>query len=59
VVYAGKCGDDAPAGKYAHDCALVRTGDRRVILVVMTRDSGGFETVARTGAALYAALGGG
>ena len=23
----------------------------------MTRDSGGFETVARTGAALYAALG--
>jgi len=59
VVYAGKCGDDAPAGKYAHDCALVRTGDRRVILVVMTRDSGGSETVARTGAALYAALGGG
>jgi beta-lactamase class A len=57
AVYAGKCGDDAPAGKYAHDCALVRAGDRRMILVVMTRDSGGFETVARTGAALYAALG--
>ena len=27
--YAGKCGDDSPAGRYAHDCALVRTGDRR------------------------------
>lgn len=55
--YAGKCGDDSPAGRYAHDCALVRAGDRRTVLVVMTRDSGGFETVARTGAALYAALG--
>jgi beta-lactamase class A len=55
--YAGKCGDDSPAGRYAHDCALVRAGERRVVLVVMTRDSGGFETVARTGAALYAALG--
>ncbi len=59
AVYAGKCGDDAPIGRFAHDCALVRAGDRRVVLVVMTRDSGGFETVARTGAALYAALGGG
>jgi hypothetical protein len=59
TVYAGKCGDDSPAGRYAHDCALVRSGDRRVVLVVMTHDSGGFETVARTGAALYAALGGG
>lgn len=57
AVYAGKCGDDSPAGRFAHDCALVRSGDRRVVLVVMTRDSGGFETVARTGAALYAALG--
>ncbi len=57
AVYAGKCGDDSPVGRYAHDCALVRTGDRRAVLVVMTRDSGGFETVARTGAALYAALG--
>ncbi len=56
--YAGKCGDDSPADRYAHDCALVRIGDRRAVLVVMTRDSGGFETVARTGAALYAALGG-
>jgi beta-lactamase class A len=55
--YAGKCGGDSPVGRFAHDCALVTTGDRRVVLVVMTRDSGGFETVARTGAALYAALG--
>jgi beta-lactamase class A len=55
--YAGKCGDDWPVGRYAHDCALVTTGDRRAVLVVMTRDSGGFETVARTGAALYSALG--
>jgi len=55
--YAGKCGDDAPAGRFAHDCAVVRAGDHRAVLVVMTRDSGGFETVARTGAALYAALG--
>ena len=22
--YAGKCGDDSPVGRYAHDCALVR-----------------------------------
>jgi hypothetical protein len=35
----------------------VRAGDRQAVIVVMTRDSGGFETVARTGAALYAALG--
>ena len=55
--YAGKCGDDSPTGRFAHDCALVTTGGRHVVLVVMTRDSGGFETVARTGAALYAALG--
>jgi beta-lactamase class A len=57
ALYAGKCGDDAPVGRYAHDCALVRQGDRRAIVVVMTERSGGFETVARTGAALYAALG--
>ena len=55
--YAGKCGDDSPTGRFAHDCALITTGGRHVVLVVMTRDSGGFETVARTGAALYAALG--
>ncbi len=54
--YAGKCGDDSPAGRFAHDCAVVRAGEHRAVLVVMTRDSGGFETVARTGAALYAAL---
>ena len=57
AVYMGKCGDDWPVYRHAHDCALVRTGDRSSVIVVMTRDSGGFETVARTGAALYAALG--
>ena len=57
VTYAGKCGDDSPAGRYAHDCALVREGERRAIVVVMTEGGGGFETVSRTGAALYAALG--
>jgi beta-lactamase class A len=56
--YAGKCGDDSPVGRFAHDCGLVRRGDRRVVIAVMTRDSGGFETVARTAAALYSALGG-
>jgi beta-lactamase class A len=54
--YAGKCGDDSPVSRFAHDCALVRAGDRRTVIVVMTRDSGGFETVARTGAALFKAL---
>jgi beta-lactamase class A len=57
VTYAGKCGDDAPAGRFAHDCALITADGRRAVIVVMTRDSGGIETVARTGAALYAALG--
>jgi beta-lactamase class A len=57
--YAGKCGDDEPVGRYAHDCALVTVGDRRAVLVVMTRDAGGFETVARMGAALHNALAGG
>ena len=55
--YAGKCGDDAPTDRYAHDCALVTAGDRRAVIAVMTRDSGGFEAVARTGAALFSALG--
>jgi beta-lactamase class A len=54
--YAGKCGDDAPAGRFAHDCALVTAGGRRTVMAIMTRDSGGFEAVARTGAALYTAL---
>ena len=57
AVYAGKCGDDSPGGRYAHDCALVREGDRRAIVVVATDGAGGFEAVSRTGAALYAALG--
>ena len=55
--YAGKCGDDSPVGRYAHDCALIREGDRRVVMAIMTDEAGGFEAVARTGAALYAALG--
>ncbi len=55
--YAGKCGDDSPVRRYAHDCALIREGDRRVVVAIMTDEAGGFEAVARTGAALYAALG--
>jgi beta-lactamase class A len=55
--YAGKCGDDWPSGKFAHDCALVTTGELRAVMAVMTCDSGGFETVSRTAAALYGALG--
>jgi beta-lactamase class A len=54
--YAGKCGDDAPVGRFAHDCALVTIDGRRTVLVVMTRDSGGFEAVARTASALCTAL---
>ena len=56
ATYAGKCGDDSPVGRHAHDCALVREGDRRVVLALMTDGAGGFETVSRTGAALYEAL---
>jgi beta-lactamase class A len=56
ATYAGKCGDDSPVGRYVHDCALVREGDRRVVLALMTDGAGGFETVSRTGAALYEAL---
>jgi len=54
--YAGKCGDDAPVGRYAHDCALIGDGERRVIVAIMTEGDGGFEAVSRTGAALYQAL---
>lgn len=57
AVYLGKCGDDWPDGRFAHDCALVRTKSRDAVVVVMTSDSGGYEAVSRTGAALYAALG--
>ena len=55
--YAGKCGDDSPVGRYAHDCALVREGESRVVMAIMTDGAGGFEAVSRTGAALYEALG--
>jgi beta-lactamase class A len=56
AVYAGKCGDDAPVGRYVHDCALIREGERRVVLAVMTDGAGGYETVSRQGLALYHAL---
>ena len=56
ATYAGKCGDDSPVSRFAHDCALVRAGKRRTVIVVMTEDAGGFETVARAGAALYGAI---
>jgi beta-lactamase class A len=56
ATYAGKCGDDSPVSRFAHDCALIRDGKRRTVVVVMTEDAGGFETVARTGAALYGAV---
>jgi len=55
--YAGKCGDDSPVGRYAHDCALIDEGERRVVMAIMTDGAGGFEAVSRTGAALYKALG--
>jgi len=55
--YAGKCGDDSPAGRFAHDCTLIGEGDRRVVMAIMTDGAGGFEAVSRTGAALYNALG--
>jgi beta-lactamase class A len=54
--YAGKCGDDSPQGRYAHDCALISEGERRVVIAIMTDGAGGFEAVSRTGAALYEAL---
>ncbi|MCX6362625.1 MAG: class A beta-lactamase-related serine hydrolase [Actinobacteria bacterium] len=54
--YAGKCGDDSPVGRYAHDCALIGEGEHRVVMAIMTDGAGGFEVVSRTGAALYEAL---
>lgn len=57
ATYAGKCGDDAPEGRFAHDCCLVRQGERRVVIAIMTDDAGGYETVSRLGAALYEAVG--
>jgi beta-lactamase class A len=56
AAYLGKCGDDWPEGRFAHDCALVRKDGRDAVVVVMTSDTGGYEAVARTGAALYTAL---
>jgi hypothetical protein len=54
--YTGKCGDDSPVGRHAHDCALIGEGERRVVMAIMTDSAGGFEAVSRTGSALYEAL---
>lgn len=56
ATYAGKAGDDAPVERYVHDCALIRDGDRRMVVAIMTDGAGGYETVSRLGAALCAAL---
>ena len=58
AVYAGKCGDDSPVCRYAHDFGLVRAGGLRAAIVVLSEDAGGFEAVARIGAALFGALSG-
>jgi beta-lactamase class A len=54
--YAGKCGDDSPVCRYAHDFGLVGDGGLRAAVVVLSKDADGFEAVARTGAALFGAL---
>jgi beta-lactamase class A len=59
ATYAGKSGDDAPEGRFTHDCALVREGDRRTVIAIMSDGGEGYEGVARLGAALYDALGAG
>ena len=56
AAYAGKCGDDAPKGRYTHDCGLVRQGERRVVLAIMTDGAGGYESISRLGAALLQEL---
>ncbi len=56
AVYAGKVGDDAPDGRYTHDCCLVRRGARTVALAVLTDGGEGYEAVARLGAALVTQL---
>ena len=56
AAYAGKCGDDAPEGRYTHDCGLVRQGERRVVLAIMTDSAGGYESISRLSAALLQEL---
>jgi beta-lactamase class A len=56
AAYAGKCGDDAPDGRFVHDCCLIRHGERRVVMSIMTDGAGGYETVSRLGAALLDAV---
>ncbi len=56
ALYAGKLGDDAPEGRYTHDCCLVRRGDATIVLAVLTNEGEGYEAVSRLGAALVAEL---
>lgn len=56
AVYAGKLGDDMPAGRYAHDCCLVRRGGTTLALAVMSDGGEGYEAVSRLGAALVTQL---
>lgn len=56
TVYAGKVGDDAPDGRYVHDCCLVRRGERTIAVAILTDDGEGYEAVARLGAALVTRL---
>ncbi|HMK91896.1 MAG TPA: serine hydrolase [Thermoleophilia bacterium] len=54
ATYAGKPGDDQPAGRYAHDCGLVTTPDgQTLVLAVLTDGEGGYDAVSRRGRELY------
>lgn len=54
--YAGKSGDDMPEGRFVHDCGIVRDGESTVLIAILSDAGGGYETVARLGGALYAAV---
>lgn len=56
TTYAGKAGDDLPAGRFAHDCGILRDGTSTVVVALLTDDGGGYETISRLGAALYSAV---
>jgi beta-lactamase class A len=56
TTYAGKAGDDLPAGRFVHDCGILRDDASTVLVAVLTEDAGGYETISRLGAALYDAL---
>jgi hypothetical protein len=52
--YAGKPGDDAPEGRFSHDCGIVTTPDgQTLVMAVLTDGEGGYEAVARRGRELY------